>query len=299
MKRSPLQKMPLILTAPVLGSIALCACGADTTGNVTIFAESEETITEGLTPGPDLENIKDGWTVAYTKFLLVLGNIQAQKSGDASARLSDERVQVLDLQNIPQTGLVLKEWKDVADARWDRFGYDQAYATASAVQASGTSAADFAAMKTGGYSLWVAGTITKAGRTVSFDWPLNSGVAWSDCGPEMGDKGFAVPGGGTVQVKLTIHGDHWFFNNFPEGEELTDRLAEWIATVDTMTGADGMVSVDDLQKTPASAVFPSPTYRLANPLGEPIQTALDYVVTQARTIGHQDGEGECGTLTKL
>ena len=64
------------------------------------------------------------------------------------------------------------------------------------------------AMVAAGNSLWVAGTITKDARTVAFDWPLKSGVAWSDCGPEMGDKGFAVPSGGTVQVKATIHGDN-------------------------------------------------------------------------------------------
>jgi hypothetical protein len=288
-----------IIAVPALAAVALSACGSGSTGNATVFAEPEETITDGLTPGTDLENIKDGWTATYTKFLIVLGNIHAQRSADGATTLTDNRIQVIDLRNLPQTGLILAEWKGIADTRWDKFGYDQAYATASAVQASGTSAADFDAMKAAGNSLWVAGTITKDAKTVAFDWPLKSGVAWSDCGPEMGDKGFAVPSGGTVQVKATIHGDHWFFNNFPEGEEITDRLATWIATVDTMTGGDGMVSVDDLKAVQASAVFPSPTYSLSNPLGDPINTAFDYVVTQARTIGHQDGEGECATLTKL
>jgi hypothetical protein len=289
----------IIISISSLFAGALGACDGGGPGTATIFVEPEETITDGLAPGPDLENIKDGWTVTYTKFVLVLGNLHAQRSADGGTTLSDPRLQVIDLQNLPQTGLILTEWKGIADARWDRFGYDQGYATAGSVQADGTSVADFAAMVAAGNSLWVAGTITKDARTVTFDWPLKSGVAWNDCGPEMGDKGFAVPAGGTVPVKATIHGDHWFFNNFPEGEEITDRLAEWIATVDTMTGADGSVSIADLQAVAASAVFPSPTYRLSNPLGDPINTAFDYVVTQARTIGHQDGEGECSTLTKL
>ena len=281
------------------GAGALGACGSDGPGNATVFVEPEETITDGLTPGTGLENIKDGWTVAYTKFIIVLGNLKATKSADATATVSDTKIQVIDLQNLPTTGLILADWKNLAEGRWDKFGYDQAYAGSSAVQTAGTVTADFNAMVAGGNSLWVAGTIAKDARTVAFDWPLKAGVAWSDCGPETGDKGFAVPAGGTVQVKATIHGDHWFFDNFPEGEELTDRLAEWVATVDTMTGADGMVSVADLQAVAASAVFPSPTYSLSNPFGDPITTAHDYVVTQARTIGHQDGEGECGTLTKL
>jgi hypothetical protein len=154
-------------------------------------------------------------------------------------------------------------------------------------------------MVAGGLSLYVAGSIEKGGRTVKFDWPLKSGAAWDDCGPEMGDKGFAVPSGGTVQVKATIHGDHAFFNNFPEGAENTDRLAGWIAAIDDATGKDGTVTTDDLQQTPAATVFPAPTYSLQNQLGETITTALDFVVTQERTIGHLQGEGECDTRRKL
>ena len=278
---------------------ALGACGSGGPGNATVFVEPESTITDGLTPGTTLEDIKDGWTVRYTKFVIVLGNLHAARSADAGTVERDSRIQVIDLRNLPQTGLILADWKGITAERWDKFGYDQAYATATAVQADGTSTADFNAMVAAGNSLWMAGTITKDTRTVSFDWPIKSGVAWSDCGQEMGDKGFAVPAGGTVQVKATIHGDHPWFNNFPEGAEITDRLAEWVATVDTMTGADGMVSVDDLKAVAASAVFPAPTYSLSNQLGDPISTAYDWVVTQSRTIGHQDGEGECATLTKL
>jgi hypothetical protein len=279
---------------------ALGACGdGSAKGNATIFVESEETITGGLMAGTDLENIKDGWTVTYSKFVIGLGNVHAGKSADAKATLIEPKIQVINLQSLPAVGLVLADWSGVAEGRWDKVGYDQAYVTASSVAAPGTAAADVTAMAGVGASLWVAGSITKGARTVTFDWPLKSGVAWSDCGPEMGDKGFAVPAGGTVQVKATIHGDHWFFNNFPEGTETTDRLAEWVATVDTMTGADGKVSVDDLKAVPAAMVFPAGMYSLSNQLGEPITTALDFVQTQARTIGHLQGEGECSTLKKL
>jgi hypothetical protein len=278
---------------------ALGACGSDSKGSATLFVEAEETITDGLMPGTDLENIKDGWTVTYSKCLIALGNVSVGKTADAAATLTEPKVQVINLKGLPATGLVLAQWKDIAEGRWDKVSYDQAYVTASAVAAPGTSAADLTAMATAGTSLWVAGEIEKGAKKISFDWPLKSGVSWSDCGPEMGDKGFAVPAGGTAQVKATIHGDHWFFNNFPEGEETTDRLAEWMATVDTMTGADGQVSIDDLKAVQASAVFPAGTYSLSNPLGDTITTAFDYVVTQARTIGHLQGEGECSTLKKL
>ncbi|HET6281394.1 MAG TPA: hypothetical protein VFH73_10515 [Polyangia bacterium] len=279
---------------------ALAGCGdGSAKGNATLFVESEATITDGLTPGTALDNIKDGWTVTYSKFVIGLGNAHAGKSADASATLTEPKIQVINLQSLPTSGLVLAQWTGVAEGRWDKVGYDQAYVTASSVAAAGTAAADVTAMAAAGASLWLAGSITKGGKTVTFDWLLKSGVAWSDCGPETGDKGFAVPAGGTTQVKATIHGDHWFFNNFPEGAETTDRQAEWVATVDTMTGADGKVSIDDLKAVPAAMVFPAGTYSLSNQLGETITNAHDFVVTQARTIGHLQGEGECSTLKKL
>ena len=278
----------------------LAGCGGGGPGNATIFVEPEETITDGLSPGDGLEDVQDGWTVAYTKFVMVLGNVRAGKSNDAGAQIADASLQVVDLQNLPTVGLVLASWVGIAEGRWDRLGYDQGYAGPDAVRAPGTSASDHAAMVAAGTSLWIAGTVTKDARTVAFDWPLRSGVSWSDCGPPSGDKGFAVPSGGTAQIGATIHGDHWFFNSFPQGDETTTRLAGWVAAVDAMTGGDGLVSAADLQAVAAAAVFSaSAGYRLSNPFGDAIDTVYDYVVTQARTIGHVQGEGECATLTRL
>jgi len=294
-----IEKRSVSWSTAVLALAAASCSGGSGPGTAKIFVEGEDTITDGLKPGSDLESIKDGWTVSYDKFVITLGNVRASQSKDPAMKLSDPKLQVIDMRSLPAAGLILAEFTNVDDTRWDKVGYDQGYATSSSVKAAGTSDADFAKMTAGGFSLYVGGSITKAGRTVKFDWGLKSGVAWDDCGPASGDKGFAVPGGGTVQVKATIHGDHWFFNNFPEGEEKTDRLAQWIADVDDKTGKDGTVTVDDLQAVPAAMVFPAGTYSLQNPLGEAINTALDYVVTQARTIGHLQGEGECDTRKKI
>lgn len=286
--------------AGVLAVALLAAsCGSDGPGRAQIFVEAEDTITDGLTPGTDLENVRDGWTVTYDKYLLVLGNVRIGRSSDASKNMNAPGLQVIDMLALPAQGLLLADFADLDAVRWDKVGYDQGYATGTATKPSFTSQADFDMMVAGGFSLYMAGSITKGANTVSFAWGLKAGVSWSDCGPEMGDKGFAVPSGGTAQVKATIHGDHPFFNNFPEGEEVTERRVQWIADVNTMTGGDGMVTVADLQAVAASAVFPAPTYSLQNPLSASISTALDFVVTQQRTIGHLQGEGECEGLAPL
>ncbi|MES1208318.1 MAG: hypothetical protein ABUS79_20470 [Pseudomonadota bacterium] len=267
-----------------------------------IFVEAEESITDGLVPGSDLENIQDGWTVAVEKFLITLGNVRIAHGGSSGGNdaLDDPKLQVIDMKTLAASGLLLATFKDIDAIRWDKVGYDQGYASATAVRPDGTAQADFDMMVAGGFSLYVSGSMTKPGQpTVSYAWGLRSGVTWSDCGPPMGDKGFAVSAGGTTQVKATIHGDHWFFNNFPEADEETKRLAQWIADVDAMTGGDHQVTAADLALVPASAVFPAPRYSLQNALGAPIASALDYVTTQARTIGHLQGEGECGSLAPL
>ncbi len=283
-----------------LGLCAATSCGQNTDpGTASLFVEAEDTITEGLTPGPGLENLRDEWKVSYEKFVIVLGNARASQGKAPSTILTEPRLFVIDMKKLPAAGLLLAQWKDVEATRWDKVGYDQGYASATSLKAPTTSQEDFDLMVSAGHSIYLSGSLIKGARTVKFTWGLKAGVAWNDCGPAAGAKGFAVPSGGTVQVKATVHGDHWFFNNFPEGEEKTERRAQWIADVDDMTGKDGVVTTDDLAKVPASSLFLAPTYSLKNALNEPINTALDFVVTQARTIGNFQGEGECGSLVKL
>jgi hypothetical protein len=167
-------------------------------------------------------------------------------------------------------------------------------------------------MVQGGFSIYLAGSITKPGGQscrptaptdcvavgatgVSFAFGLPSATAADDCGPPEGASGIAVPSGGTVPVKLTIHGDHMFFSNMNLGVEDVDRLAQWLA--DSDLNRDGQATIDELKMVQAADVFMSPTYNLSNAFGATIGTAYDYLVTQERTVMHQDGEGDCSTPT--
>lgn len=303
--------MNLLGTTALLGAVA-AGCGSDGPGNAQIFIEGEDTIDEGLEPGTELENIKDGWTVTYDKFLITLGNFRASQSKNPSAKLAEPKVYVIDMKAIPTSGFMLAEFKDVEATRWDKVGYDQAVATAAALKAPGLSQADYDLMVNGGYSIYVAGSITKPegqsckptaptdcapAPTVTFAWGFNSATAANDCGPEEGDSGFAIPSGGTAQVKLTIHGDHMFFSNMNLGVEIVDRLAQWIA--DSDLDRSGATTIDELKLVQAADVFKAPTYNLSNGFGIAVKTAYDYAQTQERTIMHLQGEGDCETPTVL
>ena len=230
--------------------------------------------------------------MTYTKFLVGVGNFRAARTSDSTDRFDSDRVLVVDLTKVPSSGLILATFENIAATRWDQIGYDLIGADTDSVKADGTAQADFDDMVNNSWSLHVVGQIEKAGDVVTFDWGLNAATAFDDCAPPQGDAGFAVPSGGTVQVKPTIHGDHWFFTNITQGAEITQRRAQWIK--DSDLDSDGNVTLDELGQVKASDVFPAAQYNLSGAL-IPITTARDYFVEQAHTLGDFQGEGECPT----
>jgi hypothetical protein len=283
----------------------LSACGSSgSVGRVQVFVTSEDTVTEGIQPGTGRENILDGWTVQYQKYLVTIGNFRAWRSSKPTERLSDPRTYVVNLRTAPTTGFLLAEFQNVAAERWDKVAYDLPNATASTLCAAGTTPADCNFMKQNGYSLYFEATMTKTGgqscrpgaptdcvarESVTFRWGFRAGTSYEDCGPEEGDSGFAVPSGGVATVKPTIHGDHWVFTGFVHEE--ASRRAQWIA--DSDLNRDGETTLTELQQVQAADVFPSTQYNLSG--GGTIVTAYDFALAQVKTIGHFQGDGECPT----
>lgn len=298
----------LLLVAACIALVP--ACGGDDddsadTGTAQIFVEAEETIPEGLTPGDGEENIKDGWTVTYDKFLIAFTGFHAGRSAAPDDVLEQDGAVVLDLTGLPTSGFVLAEFPSASATRYDEVSYDTPVVTSTTTRDPSADEADVQAMIDNGWSQLLAGTLTKddgesclptdptdcaPATSIHFEWGLTAPTSYEGCGPEEGDLGFAVPTGGTAQVNLTIHGDHLWFNNFPEGVEVTDRLVQWAANCDL--DRDGEVTVDELEQTQAGDVFPATTYSLAG-APYPVETALDFVRSQQSTIGHLQGEGEC------
>ena len=275
--------------------VAAIAIGCDDeassagTGTATLSIEAEDTIPDGLDPGTELENIVDGWTVRYDRVLVTVGNIVA-RSSEAASELSEEDVYLLDLKQIPSTGFELLHASDVDAVRYDEVSFENPVADESNERGPSVSPDDLAMMVDNAWSIYVSGMITKDGETKTFAWGAEAPTSYTHCGPEDGDLGFAVASGATTSATFTIHGDHWFFNGFPEGAEIVERRAQWIADADL--DGDGETTMEELQDTMASDVFPSEDYSLASsPI--PITTAYDFFVAQSQTIGHFQGEGEC------
>jgi len=271
----------------------LLSCGP-ATGKVQIFITPEDTVTEGIDPGENEENMRDGWTIRYSKFVVTLGDFRAESTADATQKLQDTGTYVIDLTTASSAGVELLVW-DAPAIRFDRFGYSFLKANAESKLLGSTTQADHDTMVAQGLSLWVQGTLEKDGKTLRFDWPFTGETRAGACGSEGGQAGFAATAGGTTSIKPTIHGDHWFFTNSPH-TTVPLRRAQWIADCDD--NDDDEVTLDELRAHQNVAeLFPaSKGYNLSSLPIQPITSAYDYFAAQARSLGHFNGDGDCEAL---
>lgn len=287
-------------------------CSDDGVGALQVSVAAESTISSGIDAGPGAEDIADDWSVTYDEFLVTVGNVRAGRT-DTGAKLTDTSVFVLDLKRAPTSGYLITEM-NAASGPWYQFGFDMPAASTAARTIEPTSPMAKDSLVQGGYSLYIAGALENpngkscppgdpdpakcvAAPKVTFQWGLPAATSFDDCSTTDGTAGFAVPTGATAQVEITIHGDHWFFNNITAGVEIVKRYAQYVADCDL--NHDGETTLDELKQVPAANVFPSSKYNLSGSFGGPIETAYDYVLAQARTIGDFQNNGECPTRQAL
>jgi len=309
-------------TVALLLSI-LTACGDDgdeQSGTLSVLLEAEDTITDGLDPGEDVENVRDGWQVRFDRYIVAVGDILVRLATDSSVRANDSDVFVVDLSRVPPSGLPLWELPGLRAGRWD-FGYSLASA-AGAIQHESVDAANFEAMRAADATYLVAGTLTQSGGrscpppslaapgsraasgtnaagqicyenpTLTFEWLVPAKASFGPCELD-GVPGVSVTEGGTQTVAATLHGDHLTFNGFPEGDEGgVLRLIQWLADCDL--DVDGSVTRDELEAIPPSALAElDARYQLGGSPLQPLDSMWTYVVAQLSTQGHMNGEGEC------
>lgn len=277
------------------------ACAADT-GDVNLVVQAEDTITEGLAPGEDTEDIADGWTVSFSRYLAAIGHVHLRQSA-ADLEVVDETITVVDLASVGEDGLRLASFEDIAVGRWDDVAFETPAASATAVRDPGVSQADFDEMVAGGCTYLIEGALTSPtgqscvpgaecvdARSLSFRFCVPAATDFGPCSTPDGLPGLVVNAGLAATSAITIHGDHMFFSAFPTGDELIARRAQWLADCDT--DGDGAITQAELEAADPASIFPAPEYSLA---GAPraITSAWDFLIAQVKTQGHWNGEGEC------
>lgn len=283
MKNSYLQQLR-ITTACAAGALLLACSGSDDvgTGKLDITLWGEHYVEAGI---PDAD-FADGWNVRFTKFLLVLGDvfIADEQDGEA-ARLTGSRLFDLVAKG-PHAVATLDNIKARA---WDNVGYELVSARADTQVQSSASSEDLAAMLAGPYSLSVSGEARRGTEARNFDWDFAEPTSYARCvAIEQGreTRGILVRPGARETVELTIHGDHFFYDDL--ASERAVLRFDAIALADS--DEDGEITLDELSRTKLVDI-PEGTYGTGS--ASDVNDLGAFVRALTRTLGHFRGEGHC------
>ena len=285
-------------TAFALGSLALALSGAgcgsaDPTGSggegTLLFTTWGEAYIEDAIPADpgDGSGLVDGWTVSYDKFLVNFQNIVvADARGDTAASMQSSML----FDNTQPGVKAIVSFGPIPAQAWDRVSYEIAPVTASTELASGVPEADKELMLTGGYSLYASGAATKGDVQKRFAWGFSTATRYEECRSEQGGReeaGVIVTNNASVEVELTTHGDHFFYDRLqasPDPSLATSLRFDALAEADA--DADGEITLAELEATPLDV-------RLYDPSGLGAVNHGAFITSLARTVGHFRGEGEC------
>ena len=290
----------LLLSALALGVYA-CGNGSGGDGNLQVLIGAEETIPDGLQSGDGDENILDGFNVDFDDYIVSIGNVEMSMGGKKTQ--TDDTVIVVDLTSLPTAGLTLVDFVGIPTGQYDEFGFETPMPTLESTLDDSVDPNDFEAMVDNEWSYLIRGVLTDDGGTPGdnsddgqvvnrrFEIGATVPTVYSFCGVDDAQMlGVSVSVESSAEV--TIHGDHIFFNGFPEEEGTVRRLAQWMADIEDINDDDVLTQVDFEAATDLGSLFPSSEYELT---GGPLEvtTAWDFVRAQLGTQGHFQGEGEC------
>jgi hypothetical protein len=240
---------------------ALCACGSEDggqggSGRVSFTVWGEEFI-ENEIPAHEFE---DGWSVKFEQFSLSIGNVYVRdESGAEGGEISGlERFDLVEPGPQPLGSLA------VAARAWNEVGY-----AVSEVS--------------------VSGTATRGDETRTFAWDFGNTTRYDDCVSDQDGRvvhGIVVPNGGDEVVELTIHGDHFFYDDLASA----DAVPRFDAIASADSDGDGAVSLEELDAV-ALVTIPEGTYGTGS--ASRIDDLGAFVRAQTTTLGHFRGEGHC------
>lgn len=263
------------LLLAVLAALVLSACE----GPISIVKFNtwgEELIEEGL-PASKFE---DGWSVKFTKFLVVIRDIAIV---DSAGTVGSQQ------PGAKAFDLTKKGPVEVYAAAAPAKAYDvvrYAIAPDGNAEATNIDAADLALLKSRTASLIVVGTGTKAGVTKTIEWSFTNNTLYDNCEKAMGmGKGVVLTPGKEISVQLTIHGDHLFYDQLSGDAKLR---FDPIANADT--NGDNKVTLDEVQAVQLTSL---PQGQYGTTGASNVRNLREFITQNMRSIGHYEGEGEC------
>ena len=276
-------------------SIAGCdssSTGGSGNGNLSVLLEAEETIVDGLQNGDEEENIRDGFDVSFSRYVVAIGMVATSQLDGANPQ-TDPLVVVADFKSLPTTSPELTAFAGIPTGQYTSFGFETPAPDDTASNFNEVPEADYDAMIANDWSYIIEGTITRVSDDASKNFLIQADVptVYRDCAVDGMEPGVSVSSNSSVDI--TLHGDHLFFNGFPDEEASVQRLAQWLWDIEDSNGNEVLDKPDFQAATNVEELFPQPTYTLGGGPISPIENAWDFVRAQLGTQGHIFGEGEC------
>jgi hypothetical protein len=272
-----------LMTALALAALPACSGDdgeSDGRGTATFTAWGEEYIEAGI-PAAEFE---DGWSVKFDQFLISLTGISVHDRTGKGGELEGNWLLDLSQPGPHELGSL-----ELTAKAWPFVGYAIEPVTSSTEVHESATDGDHVLMEKGGYSVYVSGTATLDDATKTFAWGFTNGTEYSDCVSEIDGKeveGLIVANGGDEKVQLTIHGDHFFYDDLASFEAVPRFAA--MAAADA--NEDGEVTLEELDAV-ALVEIEEGTYGTGS--ASHVDDLGEFVRALTRTIGHYRGEGHC------
>lgn len=267
--------------AMVVGVLALVSCAG--AGDVQFTTWGEQYIEQGIGSAEgDEAGFADGWSLKYEKFLVTLSEVTiADDSGKPAATMAEAKV--MDLTKPGPVEVV--RFDQLPAQRWSEVSY--AIKPSLSSVAGSASQVDVELMHSNGYGVYIEATATKGGVSKHIAWGFQLDTHYEHCEQQATGAGLVVPAGGQDTVQLTVHGDHFWFDDLQSPES----KMRWQAIADAdRSPADGTVTLEELEAVDLSSL-PLTQYGTGSVSG--VKNLRQFVSSLSRTIGHYRGEGEC------
>lgn len=271
---------------PAAVSLALAipalACSA-AQGDLNFSTWGEEYIEKGI---PSTE-FADGWGVTFDKFLIVLDGVEVSDGTTSKAKMPKPR---LFNHVVPAPKPVFAAGTLPAQA-YTKVSFMITPVTAETELGQGATEADKALMTKGGYSIYVEGKAQKGAEQKRFSWGFSTKTLFDDCKVEESGQevlGVVVTSGGSLDAELTVHGDHFFYDDLqsPDAKLRFQNLA------DADANKDGEVTLAELAAVKL-ARLPKENGPYGTGSAADVTDLGAFVTGLTRTVGHFRGEGEC------
>jgi hypothetical protein len=260
----------------------LVGCG-DETGELTVTTYGEDFIEVEIptAAGPDDEGFVDGFRLTYDRFLISLGLLTiADRDGEVGAEMTEARV-----FDMTRSGPhAVARFSEIGARRWDDVSLEVEPPTTAV--AGNATADDVSQLVDGGWSSYVEGSATDGQSTWTFAWGFDTNTRYEECREASGQAGVVVPAGGSANVEITVHGDHFVYDDL----QSDDAVLRFRALAEADANADGEITLEELDAVSLDRL-PSDQYGTGG--DGSVVTLRDYVTSLSSSLIHFQGEGDC------